>query len=284
MSIKLISQAFDLDLSPSEKIVLLVIANYANEHNRAWPSVPTIAEKASLSERQTRRLIHQLEDAGYLEAKGRKKYFGRLVNEWEVTLLSDESGSFRVTHSPDNMSGGGSVDNSAPPDTHDRRPLTPVSPKPLENRSVDTSYLPEETSEENVDERIERLQEGIKREWRENMFKAMYEEWSGEPYVPSSPLPRTVRARINAAVKEAIDAEIGVAQYRDRARRYKQKFPNVANTPQAILGNWAALSLGSPKRATPPPEPEDCPHPTWANLGDDLEMCVVCHLEQERVL
>lgn len=51
----------------SSLILLLAIADYANEENRAWPSIGTLAAKIRMSERNTQMLLRKLIDAGELE-------------------------------------------------------------------------------------------------------------------------------------------------------------------------------------------------------------------------
>jgi len=61
------SDVWSADLSTTEKIVLLVIADHASdEGGNAYPSQATIAWKSSLSIRTVQRVINDLEEAGWL--------------------------------------------------------------------------------------------------------------------------------------------------------------------------------------------------------------------------
>ncbi len=52
---------------PTHRLVLLSIANHANEHGaRSWPSQATIAREAKVSKRTVQRAIQQLENDGDL--------------------------------------------------------------------------------------------------------------------------------------------------------------------------------------------------------------------------
>lgn len=67
MSIRLMSEVWRTDLPTVEKMVLLVIADHANdEGTEAWPSQATIASKASISIRTVQRSVNSLVEAGYL--------------------------------------------------------------------------------------------------------------------------------------------------------------------------------------------------------------------------
>jgi DNA-binding transcriptional ArsR family regulator len=68
MSIALMTEVWKLDLPATETLVLLAIADHANDPDGlAWPSVWTVACKARLSERQAQRVLRKLRDAGLLE-------------------------------------------------------------------------------------------------------------------------------------------------------------------------------------------------------------------------
>jgi len=67
MSIRLMSEVWRTDLPTVEKMVLLVIADHANdEGTEAWPSQATIAKKASVSIRTVQRSVNNLVKEGYL--------------------------------------------------------------------------------------------------------------------------------------------------------------------------------------------------------------------------
>lgn len=67
MSIRLMSDVWRTDLPTVEKMVLLVIADHANdEGTQAYPSQATIAMKASISVRTVQRSVNSLVDRGYI--------------------------------------------------------------------------------------------------------------------------------------------------------------------------------------------------------------------------
>ncbi len=58
------------------KFVAIVLANYANEQGKAWPSVETLARNTGLSKRQIQRILPQIEKAGLVKIStggGRKR-------------------------------------------------------------------------------------------------------------------------------------------------------------------------------------------------------------------
>ena len=67
MSIRLMSEIWLTKLPLTEKMVLLVIADHANdEGTEAWPSQATIANKASISIRTVQRSVNSLVEKGYI--------------------------------------------------------------------------------------------------------------------------------------------------------------------------------------------------------------------------
>lgn len=67
LSIRIIADVFDLDLAASPKMVMLVLADHADDtEGFAWPSQETIARKAGLSERCVRAKLGELSDLGWI--------------------------------------------------------------------------------------------------------------------------------------------------------------------------------------------------------------------------
>lgn len=67
MSIRLMSDVWRTDLPTVEKMVLLVIADHANdEGTQSYPSQATIAEKASISIRTVQRAVNNLVSQGFI--------------------------------------------------------------------------------------------------------------------------------------------------------------------------------------------------------------------------
>lgn len=67
MSIKLMSAVWDIELAPGEKLVLLALADQANDDGRqCWPSVETIAHRSGQGVRTVRRALESLETKGHL--------------------------------------------------------------------------------------------------------------------------------------------------------------------------------------------------------------------------
>jgi hypothetical protein len=67
MSIARMAEVWKLDLPTSPKMVLLALADCANDDGTCWPSMATIAAKASMSLRTAQGCIKTLVEGGFLE-------------------------------------------------------------------------------------------------------------------------------------------------------------------------------------------------------------------------
>ena len=73
MSVQMLSAAWAQDgLTSNQKLVLLGLANWCNsESQTAWPSIPVLAERCSLTPRSVQRIIKQLRDLGLISVEQR---------------------------------------------------------------------------------------------------------------------------------------------------------------------------------------------------------------------
>lgn len=145
MGVKLMSQAFSTSLPTSQKMVLLVLCDFANDDGLSChPSIANVAKKASVSDRQCKRLIRDLEALGVVAVVG-NNYGGKpgSTRHYQINVQRLLALSTGDTHDTgDNLSrvtdGAGRGDAHDTPgvtnetqtgDTHDTQP--PIDP-PLE--------------------------------------------------------------------------------------------------------------------------------------------------------
>jgi hypothetical protein len=63
MSIKYMTKVWDSGRwSGSDLVMMLALADFANDNGYCWPSVPTLAQKCRTTERQAQRILHRLMD------------------------------------------------------------------------------------------------------------------------------------------------------------------------------------------------------------------------------
>ena len=71
MSVRLMAQAFNAELPSNQKLVLLVLCDYANDEGLSChPSVAQVAHKSSLSDRQCKRVLKELMEHGWVSVIG----------------------------------------------------------------------------------------------------------------------------------------------------------------------------------------------------------------------
>ena len=73
MSIRALNWAFDVDLEPSAKIVLLSLADHADDTGQCWPSQQTLAKKTSQSVDSVQRRLKELERLGFITHTARRR-------------------------------------------------------------------------------------------------------------------------------------------------------------------------------------------------------------------
>jgi len=73
MSVKAINQAFETKLSGNVKLVLLALADCANDNMQCYPSYSNIARKASISVATAKRIVKKLEEINALKKENRFK-------------------------------------------------------------------------------------------------------------------------------------------------------------------------------------------------------------------
>ena len=97
-----------------ELLVMLALADFANDAGECWPSIPVLAEKARLTDRQVRRVLNSLEETGEIRRirstggrNKRSRYFINLSENPDINSLKKLQGKNN-------------------PVIHDQKTLTPV--------------------------------------------------------------------------------------------------------------------------------------------------------------
>ena len=71
MSIRLMNIAWESEMSGNDKLVLLALADWANDDGYCWPSIPKLCFKTRASERTVQSIIKRLVDAGHVTRQER---------------------------------------------------------------------------------------------------------------------------------------------------------------------------------------------------------------------
>ena len=99
MSIKAMTWVFDLELPPTPKLVLLVLADHADDKGFCFPGAATISRRASVSERTLTRVLADLEAKGYIARSRRHLSNGNRTSDGYV-LTPDQATEWRLDETP----------------------------------------------------------------------------------------------------------------------------------------------------------------------------------------
>jgi hypothetical protein len=69
MSLRIMTRVWDVQLPHADKLLLLALADNANDEGLCWPSVATLARKAGMDERTVQRAIGRLVAAGHVTVR-----------------------------------------------------------------------------------------------------------------------------------------------------------------------------------------------------------------------
>ena len=108
MSYGIVSRALEAPgLTPAETLVLVILAEFADDSGRCWPSLASVARKAKMTERGVRGIIRRLEEAGHVATEISK---GRGSNRYLIAPNPEPPSGFNGSN-PEPRSGS----NPEPP-------------------------------------------------------------------------------------------------------------------------------------------------------------------------
>jgi helix-turn-helix protein len=92
MSIRVIDQVWRRSQHKSGNLlVLLALADHADDRGRAWPGIPLLARKARLSERHARRCLNELIASGEVKILPERARSGKKLYQIQLNQLTPES-------------------------------------------------------------------------------------------------------------------------------------------------------------------------------------------------
>ena len=176
MSVRVMSAFWEIPLPPIDKLVLLALADAANDEGHCWPSIATIARKSGVSERSVQRAIRKAESSGMIE---RKEVIGKGC-KYHLTP--------RHTVTPAAQSPV--TETTETPDTQSPKPLRTTKSSEAKASSVRARRIPENWSPEKpyppavstlLDEwppgRVDRELDGFRDYWATRQRDAARTDW-----------------------------------------------------------------------------------------------------------
>ncbi|MBW7057523.1 helix-turn-helix domain-containing protein [Paracoccus bogoriensis] len=130
MSVQAITWALDYPVhSVTEKVILLVLANYANEYGVSWPSQKTLADQTALGERTVRRVLAAMDARGVIRRIARRRGNGSRQSDM-ILLAAFEARKPAPPGMIDGEEEPGEPGPSRQPANGDNRPDLPPANRP----------------------------------------------------------------------------------------------------------------------------------------------------------
>ena len=121
MSIKVMTWAWEQELPPLTKLVLMAIADHCDDEGYAWPGIKGISKKCGVAHRTVQRQVEELQAKGILNVEARQRPDGSSSsNGYTVVMDGTKEEGVAESHPP--MSG------MTPPHGTDDTPLTVIEP------------------------------------------------------------------------------------------------------------------------------------------------------------
>lgn len=112
---------WDLQMSPTQKSVLVSLADQANDSGLCWPSIDTICRRTCLGERTVQRALHELQEVGLVQ---------RILRQGHSTHYLVTTPATAAPPSERHPATAAPTPATAPPQPPPERHLTPATAAP----------------------------------------------------------------------------------------------------------------------------------------------------------
>lgn len=191
MSIKYMDRVWEnKELKHGRLILMLALADHANDAGECWPSQRHLQDKTRLTERQLRRLIDDLANDGYLvvmeagKGRGKKTHYrifpqplkADILSETKADILSQEKRTFSTPKSGQNVQVKADISE--------------------QKADISDAIQSHARSEPPIEPTGEPSMESSSSEDEEDAASGLWDEVCGEP------LPESIRSKLNALLAE----------------------------------------------------------------------------------
>lgn len=134
MSIKLMVSVWEAKgLTPTEKLVALCLADFANQDEKCWPSQSLISERCGIKRETVNRTISSLAKKGIVEIQSRSNANGRQSNIYKMAVSRYVTNDHRHVTQPSTPCDPGSQtpvtqDHTEPPLEPSKEDIPPIVP------------------------------------------------------------------------------------------------------------------------------------------------------------
>ncbi len=214
----------DPDADPFVIAAYCAISSRANSAQHAWPSYELMRKEAHQGNARLSKSLKWLEANGWLVITRRRNDEGHVrPNVYEV------QGARLITPQKSLITPG----ELSEPDYASEKP---------DYASRNTSGVVEEEPSEEEEHLLRKSKRSKKQQLREEIFSAFWKFKTGETYSVDKVLTKSERGRINDGVEDAINAGIDSDEIRIRGDRYREAWPTMPFTAQALLTNWTTFA------------------------------------------
>jgi len=91
VSLDYLSWAFGLDEKPTGKLVLLALADHANENGESYPSMKRLEQRTGLTRRSIQQTLRKLEEKGLVNTLEQRKSGRQVVSRYRLLRKSESS-------------------------------------------------------------------------------------------------------------------------------------------------------------------------------------------------
>lgn len=208
--------------SPTKKLVLLRLADQANDRGFCWPGKDSIARHCEVHKKTVQKALQELHQQGLIRIEHRKDDDG-IVNLTSRYWLQIGVGAQDSQGGSQDSQGVGAQDS---PNPHLEPSMNPKNPCPADA----------EASAEPSQKKPDRPRDPI---WDTLM------EVCG---IDTSAIPKSARGGYNRAVKELREVGATPDQIKSRAQRWHKVYSGATLTPPALVKHWASLAGSQPKQ------------------------------------
>ena len=221
----------------TDLLVLLALADIANDEGECWPSISYISKKCRIGSRTAQRHIRNLAEIGEVVVifGGGKasKAGGVRSNHYRITVFLDpEDAPDPVISTP----------------CHDDTPVTDDTPDPV---SVDTQTLsaltPDTSLIHQVDTSLPELAAPVPATSTVTVRDHIFDTLCDVCGIDSAELNKSARGSLNAALRSIREStpDVTTDEIEDRASEYRKRFTAPLTAP-ALAKHWPALGTHQP--------------------------------------
>lgn len=121
------TEVWAIDMLHTDKLVLLALADNANDEGSCWPSVATIATKCSLEQRSVSRAMERLEASGHLTRTERAGRSNTYIVHPRPLVTPDLKSPLTESQTPSDYKSSPPLTNGHPPPDY-KSPITIIEP------------------------------------------------------------------------------------------------------------------------------------------------------------